>query len=161
MGFATNVARVVGDVARHPLADTDRQLHMAAMYVHVAGGGDIKQGKTDLFGPGQRSGTNAAAPEPVPEAGSADEAAPEEEAPLKAAVSGEVISVPLSTFKMILWFFFVLTAGCLIANVALAFSVNGPYSDAQTNAAGLLDWGFKTGLGAVVGVISGKAASLS
>jgi len=65
-------------------------------------------------------------------------------------------SIPLH--KIALLFFFVLTIGCLIANVALAFYHDSTFTDAQQNAMGLLDWGYKTGIGAIIGVLTGKAA---
>lgn len=62
--------------------------------------------------------------------------------------------------KIALWFFIILAFGCLGAEVALAFSISDPYSPAQQDAVSLLDWGFKMGLGAIAGVLTGKAAAL-
>lgn len=62
--------------------------------------------------------------------------------------------------KIALWFFIVLTVGCLTADVALAFITDGNYTAVEKEAIGLLDWGFKVGIGAIAGVLTGKASSL-
>lgn len=63
--------------------------------------------------------------------------------------------------KIALLFFIVLTVGCLVANAALAFGTTEPYSSVQDKVFEALDWGFKTGVGAIIGVLTGKASNLN
>lgn len=63
--------------------------------------------------------------------------------------------------KIALWFFIALTVVSLGVILTLAFLTDGAYSEAQKDAVGLLDWGVKMGLGAIAGVVTGKASSLA
>lgn len=150
MSLIANIASVATDFAVHPFSETDvTRPHPDKRTVVLDKSFASPTITHDLPQPSQT----------IPLDAGGDLAA-------EATTSRVELSPPLQTsrgmpaHKIALWFFIVLTVGCLTADVALAFVTDGNYTTAQKQAVGLLDWGFKTGIGAIVGVLTGKASSL-
>ncbi len=66
------------------------------------------------------------------------------------------VSNPL--FKLLLWFTLGICLASLVAVIALAFLAKDPMSKAQERALELSSYAFTTTLGAIVGLVGGRAA---
>jgi hypothetical protein len=66
------------------------------------------------------------------------------------------VSNPL--FKLLLWFTLGICVASLVAVVTLAFLAKDPMSKAQERALELSSYAFTTTLGAIVGLVGGRAA---
>lgn len=154
MSLIANIAIVATDFVRHPFSETgktgpptrmrkvilDKKFASPTMsqapYIHREHGGYAPHGAGDDIAQeimGQKQIDISPGPPPKP-------------------------AMPLH--KIALWFFIVLTFGCLAADVALAFVTDEPYTGVQIKAFKLLDWGFTTGVGTIAGVLTGKASGL-
>ena len=151
--FVHALGKVAGDFVRHPFTDSAAGVVPApgvrppspavgVRPTHPPGYGALKHPiGTPLFdqkATAGKAGANAAAPDFAVD-----------ETPLRS----------VSTFKTILWFLIVISAGCLIGHVALSFLWPAEMTDAQKYSLGLLDWGFKGGFGTILGMFGGKAAA--
>jgi len=68
-------------------------------------------------------------------------------------------AAPMPTHKVVLWVLIALTVGSLGLYEYLAFSHPGPLTEFQKDAVKLLDWSYKGGFGAFLGILGGKAAA--
>jgi len=147
MSLIANIASVVTDFAAHPFSETG----VTRLYPHKR-----KIVLDESFASPTVAHDLPQSAQTIPLDASDD---------LAAEVAAEQPQPPRSSHgmpahKIALWFFIVLTVACLTANVALAFVTDGNYTAVEKEAIGLLDWGFKMGIGAIAGVLTGKASSL-
>jgi hypothetical protein len=68
------------------------------------------------------------------------------------------LAVTNPLFKLLLWFTLGICFASLVAVVALAFLAPDPMSKAQERALELSSYAFTTTLGAIVGLVGGRAA---
>jgi hypothetical protein len=62
-------------------------------------------------------------------------------------------------FGLLVLAMLLITLICLCAIVGLTFFTDQPLADIQNRAFGILDWGFKFGAGALVGLFGGKVTA--
>jgi len=152
MSLIANIGTVAADFVLHPFSDTEltrpsSKVRMVVLEKDFAAPTITKSSPTSR--PNKIYSIHGAGDDLIPVPEEAADAPPP--APPKPG---------MPMHKVALWAFIVLAFGCLIADVALAFTTNEPYTGAQNNAFKTLDWGIKTGFGAIAGVLTGKASDL-
>lgn len=66
---------------------------------------------------------------------------------------------PMQAHKIALWVVIVIVFLCLGSQMAMAYAIGGEITELQKHLLSNLDWGYKAGLGAILGIIGGKAAA--
>ena len=152
MSLIANIAFVASDFVRHPFSDTGKTGLSSRMRRVVL---DKKFASPTITKESQPP-QNAADSSPLV---AGDDIAAEA-MEMRRGPAPEQPKSGMPMHKIALLALIVLTFGCLVANAALAFGTTEPYSSVQDKIFEALDWGFKFGAGAIVGVLTGKASDL-